>query len=45
MLLNSDPGTEYATETILATMDAPQRDQHEPRHSQHVSADPTPQQA
>ena len=45
MLLNSDPGIEYATETILATMDALERHPHGAKRAQHTALDPISQQA
>lgn len=42
MLLNSDPGIDYAAETILATMDALERHPHGARRAQQTALDPLP---
>jgi cytidylate kinase len=43
MLLNSDPGIEYATETILATMEALARHPHGAKRALHTALDPVSQ--
>jgi hypothetical protein len=45
MLLNSDPGTQYAAETILATMEALERHPHGAKRAQQTALDPVSQQA
>ena len=44
MLLNSDPGIQYAAETVLATMDALERHPHGAKRAQHTALDPVQQQ-
>jgi cytidylate kinase len=45
MLLNSDPGIEYATETILETMTALERHPHGAKRAQQTALDPISQHA
>ncbi len=45
MLLNSDPGIQYAAETILATMEALERHPHGAKRAQQTALDPVSQQA
>jgi cytidylate kinase len=40
MLLNSDPGTDYATETVLETMARLERHPHGTKRTQHTALDP-----
>ena len=40
MLLNADPGADYATDAILAAMDRLERHPHSAKHSQHSALDP-----
>jgi hypothetical protein len=45
ILLNSDPGIEYATDTILATMAALEQHPDAAKRAQHTALDPVSQRA